>query len=31
MPLIMSLDDNQKRDAIVFSRTMGFQQLVAAF
>ena len=31
MPLIMTLDDNQKRDAIAFSRTMGFQQLVAAF
>ena len=31
MPLIMILDDNQKRDAIAFSRTMGFQQLVAAF
>jgi hypothetical protein len=31
MPLIMSLDDNQKRDAITFARNMGFQQLVAAF
>jgi hypothetical protein len=31
MPLIMILDDNQKRDAIVFSRAMGFQQLVASF
>jgi hypothetical protein len=31
MPLIQSLDDNQKRDAIAFGRNMGFQQLVAAF
>jgi zinc resistance-associated protein len=31
MPLITSLDDSQKRDAIAFARNMGFQQLVAAF
>jgi hypothetical protein len=31
MPLIMTLDDNQKREAIAFGRMMGFQQLVAAF
>ena len=31
MPLIYSLDENQKREAIAFARTMGFQQLVAAF
>jgi hypothetical protein len=31
MPLINSLDDSQKRDAIAFARNMGFQQLVAAF
>lgn len=31
MPLINSLDDNQKRDAIAFGRNMGLQQLVAAF
>ena len=27
MPLIMTLDDNQKREAIAFGRMMGFQQL----
>lgn len=31
MPLIQTLDDNQKREAIAFARTLGFQQLVAAF
>jgi hypothetical protein len=31
MPLILTLDDNQKREAITFARTLGFQQLVAAF
>ncbi len=31
MPLIYTLDDNQKREAIAFARTLGFQQLVAAF
>jgi hypothetical protein len=31
MPLINSLDDNQKRDAIAFGRHMGLAQLVAAF
>jgi hypothetical protein len=31
LPLINSLDDNQKRDAIAFARNMGLQQLVAAF
>ena len=31
LPLIKSLDENQKRDAISFARNMGFQQLVAAF
>ena len=31
MPLIVSLDDNQKRDAIAFGRNMGLQQLVTAF
>ncbi len=31
MPLIQSLDDNQKRDAIIFARNLGLQQLVAAF
>ena len=31
MPLIKSLDDSQKRDAITFARNLGFQQLVAAF
>ena len=31
LPLIHSLDDNQKRDAIAFGRNMGLQQLVAAF
>jgi hypothetical protein len=31
MPLIHTLDDNQKREAIAFARALGFQQLVAAF
>jgi hypothetical protein len=31
MPLINSLNDTQKRDAIAFARNMGLQQLVAAF
>jgi hypothetical protein len=31
MPLIYSLDDNQKRDAIAFGRNMGLHQLVASF
>lgn len=31
MPLIKTLDDNQKREAIAFARHIGFQQLVAAF
>lgn len=31
MPLIQTLDDNQKREAIAFARQLGFQQLVAAF
>jgi hypothetical protein len=31
MPLIKSLDDSQKRNAIGFARNLGFQQLVAAF
>lgn len=31
MPLIYSLDDNQKRDAVAFGRAMGLQHLVAAF
>ncbi len=31
MPLIQTLDDSQKRDAIAFARNLGFQQLVAAF
>jgi len=31
MPLIASLDENQKREAIAFGRNMGLQQLVAAF
>ena len=31
MPLIQTLDDGQKRDAITFARNLGFQQLVAAF
>ena len=31
MPLIQSLDESQKRDAIAVARHMGFQQLVAAF
>lgn len=31
MPLIQSLDEGQKRNAISFARNLGFQQLVAAF
>jgi hypothetical protein len=31
MPLIQSLDDTRKRDAIAFGRHMGLMQLVAAF
>lgn len=31
MPLIQTLDDSQKRDAVIFARNLGFQQLVAAF
>jgi len=31
MPLIQSLDETQKRDAIAFGRHMGLMQLVAAF
>ena len=31
MPLIQTLDENQKREAIAFARTLGFEQLVAAF
>lgn len=31
MPLIKSLDDSQKRNAIGLARNLGFQQLVAAF
>jgi hypothetical protein len=31
MPLINSLDESQKRNAIGFARNFGFQQLVAAF
>jgi zinc resistance-associated protein len=31
MPLIQSLDETQKRDAIAFGRSMGLMQLVAAF
>jgi hypothetical protein len=31
LPLIRSLDETQKREAIAFARNMGFQQMVAAF
>jgi zinc resistance-associated protein len=31
MPLIYSLDDNQKRDAMAFGRNMGLHQLIASF
>lgn len=31
MPLIRTLDDHQKREAIAFARHMGFEQLVASF
>ena len=30
-PLIRMLDDNQKRDAMVFARNVGLEHLVAAF
>jgi hypothetical protein len=30
-PLIKSLDDTQKRDALAFARRMGYGKLVAAF
>ena len=30
-PLIRSLDDSQKRDAIAFARRLGYGQLVASF
>lgn len=30
-PLINRLDDNQKRDAVLFARRMGYSRLVAAF
>lgn len=30
-PLIRMLDDNQKRDAMVFARNVGLENLVAAF
>ena len=31
LPLINSLDENQKREALAFGRNLGLQQLVAAF
>lgn len=31
MPLIRTLDDNQKREAIAFARHVGFEQLIASF